>query len=154
MMFIWVFLCSWLSSQHAPFEDPPPLNYRENICRDTPARHNYDVSSNTLSNLFPLWSLSWLILLWPIAIYLHQSTAVFFLSKRYFSIICLWQNSAVVYIVSVGPVMFLSSFLTGPRGPPGLPGERGLPGPPGPPGPPAPASAHIPEPDHSKTLNN
>lgn len=47
--------------------------------------------------------------------------------------------------------MFLSSLLLGPRGPPGIPGERGLPGPPGPPGPPAPASAHIPEPDHSKT---
>ncbi|GAA6224738.1 EMI domain-containing protein 1 isoform X1 [Lates japonicus] len=41
----------------------------------------------------------------------------------------------------------------GPRGPPGLPGDRGLPGlpgPPGPPGPPAPASAHIPEPDHTR----
>ncbi|KAA8592237.1 hypothetical protein FQN60_017692 [Etheostoma spectabile] len=43
-----------------------------------------------------------------------------------------------------------SSGPAGPRGPPGLPGERGLPGPPGPPGPPAPASAHIPEPDHSR----
>ncbi|XP_029367244.1 EMI domain-containing protein 1 isoform X2 [Echeneis naucrates] len=43
-----------------------------------------------------------------------------------------------------------SSGPAGPRGPPGLPGERGLPGPPGPPGPPAPASAHIPEPDHTR----
>ncbi|KAM6945283.1 uncharacterized protein emid1 isoform 1-T1 [Lycodopsis pacificus] len=43
-----------------------------------------------------------------------------------------------------------SSGPAGPRGPPGHLGERGLPGLPGPPGPPAPASAHIPEPDHSR----
>lgn len=58
----------------------------------------------------------------------------------------------MAYMMSVTMLTFLSFLLSGPRGPPGLPGERGLPGPPGPPGPPAPASAHIPEPDHSKNL--
>ena len=86
-------------------------------------------------------------------IYLHHWAVVLRLSRRHFMIMFCY-DIILKYGMSVTTVMFLSFFLPGPRGPPGLPGERGLPGPPGPPGPPAPASAHIPEPDQSKTLQN